>query len=64
MHSDHYQTAVLTLIRPRANIGDGAKTIDAGVSPEVDQNNLPSELLRRQRRRIDPACPASKSGQR
>src|ERR1700733_415873 len=64
MDSDHHQTAVLVLVRPRADIRDGAKAIDAGIGPEVYENDLPSELLCRQGRRIDPAGRARQAGQR
>ena len=61
--NDH-QAAVLVLLRPGADVGNGAQAVDAGVGPEVDEDDLSFELLRGQRRRVDPAGRAGEAVER
>src|SRR5205823_10781243 len=39
---------------PRIQVRQRAEAVDARVGPEVDEDNLAAELLRRQRLRVDP----------
>ena len=38
--ADHDQPLILVLFRPGADIGQGADAVDAGIGPEIDQNDL------------------------
>ncbi len=40
MHADHHQPLILVLFRPGADIGNGAQAVDAGVGPEIDENDF------------------------
>ena len=55
MDADHDQAAILVLLGPGADVGEGAQPVDAGVRPEVDEHDLPAQILRSERRRIEPA---------
>src|SRR5918994_4488588 len=48
---------------PRANIGDRADAVDAAVGPEVDQYDLALQLLRLERRAVDPRTELIERGQ-
>ena len=39
VHADHHQPVGLVLVGPGANIGQGAEPVDAGIGPEVDQDD-------------------------
>ena len=54
MDADHHQSLVLVFLGPGADIRKLAPPVDAGVGPEVDQDDLAAQRLRRQRRRIQP----------
>ena len=54
MHADHHQALVLVFLRPGANIRNRAQAVDAGIGPEIDQHDLALQILRRQRRRVQP----------
>jgi hypothetical protein len=54
MDADHHQPLILVFLGPGVDIRKLAPPVDAGVGPEVDQDDLPAEGLRRQRRRIQP----------
>ena len=62
--ADDHQAAVLVLLRPGADVGNGAQAVDAGVGPEVDEDDLSSELLRGQGRGVDPAGRAGEAVER
>jgi hypothetical protein len=53
--ADHDQSVVLVVLGPGADVGQGAEPVDAGVGPEVDQDDAAAELGGRQRRRVDPS---------
>src|SRR5829696_3913617 len=53
--ADHHQPALLVLLSPCADMGEGAQPVDAGVRPEVDEHDLPAQALRGVRRRVEPA---------
>jgi hypothetical protein len=52
-HND--EALVLVLLGPRADVGERAKPVDAGVRPEVDEDDVPVQALRRERRRVQSA---------
>src|SRR5258707_169071 len=54
VHADDDQPLFLVPRGPRANVGHCAKPIDAGVRPEVDENDLALKLRRRQWSGIEP----------
>src|SRR5262249_50771036 len=43
VHADDDETLVTVLRVPRAHIGNCSETVDARVSPEVDEDDLPLE---------------------
>src|SRR5262245_3043958 len=45
--ADHHQSLIPVFLRPGANISKRAPPVDAGVGPEVDQNNLSAQSRRR-----------------
>ncbi len=54
MYTDHRQTLVLVLLRPRAQIGQRADAVDARIRPEIDQRDLALQLIARHGRRAGP----------
>ena len=62
--ADDHQAAVLVLFRPGADVGNRAQAVDTGVGPEVDEDDLSFELLRGQRRRVDPGGRAGEAVER
>src|SRR6266436_1729898 len=54
VHADHHQTLTLVFLGPRADIGEGAQPIDAGVGPDVDHDDFSAQAGRGQRWRIEP----------
>ena len=46
---EHDQPLVVVPLGPGADIGKGAEPVDAGVGPEVDQDDLPSQARHGQR---------------
>src|SRR3954452_1329167 len=54
VHPDHHEPLIPVLPGPGADVGQGAQPVDAGVGPELDQDRLPAQALRRQRRRVEP----------
>ena len=54
VHADNDQSLVLVSLGPRAHMRKCAEPIDTGVSPEVDENDLPAQVRRRQRPRVEP----------
>ena len=52
--ADDDQSLVLVLLRPSAKVGLRAQPVDAGVGPEMDENDFSPQGRRRQRRRIEP----------
>src|SRR5262249_16072076 len=49
VHPDHDQPEFLVLLRPGANIWDRAQHIDAGVGPDIDEDNFSAQAVCRQR---------------
>src|SRR5437016_6001799 len=58
VHTDHYQSSILVFRGPRADIRKGTEPIDAGIGPDVDDDDFSAQVGRRQRLRIEPACRA------
>src|SRR5262249_43022352 len=52
--ADHHQALIAIFLVPGADVGHGAAPVDAGVSPEIDEHDLPAQGLRGQGRRIEP----------
>src|SRR6476619_5504578 len=44
VHADYHQSFVLIFLGPRANVGKRASPIDAGIRPEVDEDDLPGQV--------------------
>jgi len=55
MHADHDQAELGVVAIPRLDVGRGADPVDAGVLPEVDQNDLAAQRIGGERRRVHPA---------
>src|SRR5947199_2441691 len=56
--ADDDQASIAVLLGPRANEGQRAEPVDAGVRPEVNENDLSSQTPRSERGRVQPAgCP-------
>src|SRR5262245_25660403 len=41
--SDHHQSLILVFLRPRAHVRKRAQPVDAGVSPEIDEDDFSTE---------------------
>ena len=54
VHPDHDQPVIGVFPGPGPEVGKLAEPVDAGVGPEVDQDDLPVQVGRRQRRRVEP----------
>ena len=54
VHADHHHSVILVFLGPRADIGKGAQPVDAGVGPEVDEDDFSAQVGRREWRRIEP----------
>ena len=63
VHTDHYQSSILVFRGPRADIRKGPEPIDAGVGPEVDDDDFSAQVRSRQRLRIEPAGRAAERRQ-
>src|SRR5262249_49627545 len=50
VHADHDQALILVLLGPGADVGKRPQTVDAGVGPEIDQDDLAPEPRSSQRR--------------
>ena len=63
VNADHHQSLGPVFSGPGADIGKRATPVDAGVGPEIDQNDFPAQSRCRQGRRIEPFVCAFKRGQ-
>ena len=63
VHADHHQSLILVFLGPRADIGKRAQPVDAGIGPEVDEDDLAAQAGRRQRLRVEPPGRAAKRRQ-
>src|SRR5439155_8491919 len=63
MDADHRQAFVAVFLSPGTNVGKRAQPVDAGKGPEVDENDFPSKVSRRQRLGIEPPSCAGKRSQ-
>src|SRR5438445_6933183 len=52
--ADHDQSLIFVLLGPRADIGERAEPVDAGVRPEIDKNDLFTQVRCVERWRIEP----------
>ena len=63
MDADHHQSLILVFLGPRADIGSCPQPVDAGVGPEIDEDDFSAQSRRRQGRRIQPLVRALKRSQ-
>ena len=63
VHADHDQSLLRVFLGPRADIGQLAEPIDAGIGPEVDEDHFPAQAGRPQWRRIEPSGRAAERRQ-
>ncbi len=63
VHADDDQSPVAVLLRPRADIRERAEPVDAGVRPEVNEDDLAAQVRRDERRRVEPSGRAVETGQ-
>ena len=61
--ADDGQAVIRVLPVPRPEIGECSKPIDAGVGPEVHEDDAPSQSLGRHRIRVQPGGRAVEPGQ-
>ena len=54
VYTDDDQALILVFFGPGANIGEGPDAVDAGIGPEIDEDDLAVKLFPRQRRRVQP----------
>src|SRR5205807_5802022 len=54
MHADHEQAARLIFISPGPQIRQCSKTVNAGISPEIIEDDFPFQGIGRKRRGIEP----------
>ena len=62
MNADHHQPVVLVLVSPGADIRQRASPVDAGIGPEVDQDDFSAQLGSRQWLRVEPTACAIERG--
>src|SRR2546430_4910584 len=43
VHTDHDESLIFVFLAPRAEVRECAEPVDAGVGPEVDENDLPAK---------------------
>ena len=60
MGTDYHQPLIAVLGRPRTDVRKSAQPVDAGVRPEVDEDDLAAQALRRERLRVEPRRGARK----
>src|SRR3984893_6796522 len=60
MDADHHQSLITVFLVPGAYIGKCAQPVDAGVGPEIDEDDFSAQSRRSQRRRIEPLVRALK----
>src|ERR1700722_2094078 len=48
MYADHHQSLVLVFLGPCVNVRPRASPVDAGVGPEIDEDDLPAQAGRGQ----------------
>src|SRR5262249_30622015 len=53
--ADRDQPSVLVLLGPGADVGEGAQPVDAGVRPELDEDDLAAEVVDPEGRGVEPA---------
>jgi hypothetical protein len=64
MHAEDDQPLVPVLLRPRPNVRECAEPVDAGVGPEVDDDDAPAQRGGRQRLGVEPSGRAVELGRR
>jgi len=56
--AEYHQPVALVLLSPGTHVGKLAEPVDAGVGPEVDQDDSAAQTGRCERRRVQPASGA------
>ena len=64
MDADDDEAIVFVLLVPRLDVGQGSKAVDAGVGPEIDENDLAAKRFRSEWRGVDPGGRAGELGKR
>ena len=62
VHADHDQSRLLIFRRPTLYVRQGSQTIDARISPEIDQHNLSAQGLTAYRGGVEPGNTAIEAG--
>ena len=62
--ADDDQAMLGITIMPGADVWQGAQAIDAGIGPEIDQDDLAAKLLAGERLAVDPRAESVERGQR
>src|SRR2546430_16597833 len=63
MDADHHQALAAVFLSPSTNVRKRPQPVDAGKGPEVDKNDFPPQVSRRQRLGIEPRSCAGKRSQ-
>ena len=56
VNADHHQAPTLVLLGPGAHVRQRAQPVDAGIGPEVDEDDLTAQARNGQRRRVEPVA--------
>ena len=63
VHADQRQPSAPVLLGPRADVGERAQPVDAGVGAELEEDDLSAQGAGRQRLRVEPRVRAAEGGQ-
>src|SRR5215208_1650451 len=63
MDADHHQSLIPVFLGPGAHIGKRSQPIDAGIGPEIDEDDFSAQSLRGQGWRIQPLVRALERSQ-
>src|ERR1039458_872295 len=58
LHTDYHQSLSLVLFGPCTNVGECAQGVNAGIGPEIDEDDFSSQARSRQWLRVEPRCRA------
>ena len=63
MNANHHQPVILVFFRPCTRVWQRTQAIDAGIGPEIDQDDFAAQGLRRQWWGVEPRGCAGKRRQ-
>src|ERR1019366_2926029 len=63
LHTDYHQSLSLVLFGPCTNVGECAQGVNAGIGPEIDEDDFSSQARSRQWLRVEPRCRAAERRQ-